>query len=500
MDSLLTKANTSYPAHQPPTYVKMKSQRQDASIPQNSQIQRTLLTHLRHELSTPMNAIIGYSEMLLEELEAQPDSDLFSDLQKIHICGVQLLTANVILDPAQVEINQPGWDIDTFDSIIRLELLTPLSNVVGYCEMLLKKAPAALIPDLNRIHAASQHSLSMINEIINLAAQQLQMINTNQLGMLDLTLESPTTTEVIQNATTTIRSFSEVTKKQIAQGGTILVVDDNETNCDLSRQLERQGYTVATAANGHLALRMLKAIPFDLILLDIIMPEMNRLELLQQIKTHEDWRHIPVIMLSAVDEIESIVKCIELGAEDYLHKPFNPTLLKARIGSYVEKKRLRDQEILYVREVERLTTAAMQVEAKSFDPDSLADLALRTDKLGQLGRLFQHIASEVNSREQRLEQQVHMLDVVINEAQKKRMVVDIAETDHFRQIQKRARGQRQAGEAEQQRHVHTGSLAKKSFPAPHLATSSPQIISVHSFRGGTGKSNLTSFPDAAGSQ
>ena len=134
------------------------------------------------------------------------------------------------------------------------------------------------------------------------------------------------------------------------------MVDDNETNCELlSRQLEGQGHIVATAMNGQQALRMLKAMPYDLMLVDVVMAGMSGFELLQQLKEHQEWRHIPVLMISALDECDSAVKCIELGAEDYLCKPFNPTLLQARIGACLEKKRLRDQEIRLQQQVAERT-------------------------------------------------------------------------------------------------------------------------------------------------
>src|SRR5687767_1628561 len=126
--------------------------------------------------------------------------------------------------------------------------------------------------------------------------------------------------------------------------GRLLVVDDNEMNRDmLSRRLERQGHAVTMAENGRQALERIRAEPFDLVLLDIMMPELNGYEVLEQLKNDGDLRHIPVIMISAVDELDSVVRCIELGAEDYLSKPFSPVLLKARIGACLEKKQLRDQ-------------------------------------------------------------------------------------------------------------------------------------------------------------
>ncbi|MBN1485009.1 MAG: response regulator [Chloroflexia bacterium] len=135
--------------------------------------------------------------------------------------------------------------------------------------------------------------------------------------------------------------------------GKILVVDDNEINRDLlSRQLQRQGHTVATAENGQQALEKMRAADFDLMLLDIMMPEMNGYQVLEHLRGHADLRHIPVIVISAVGEVDSVVRCIELGAEDYLFKPFNRVVLRARIGASLEKKYLRDQEQAYLRQLE----------------------------------------------------------------------------------------------------------------------------------------------------
>ena len=126
---------------------------------------------------------------------------------------------------------------------------------------------------------------------------------------------------------------------------TLLVVDDNEDNrYALTRRLAREGYAnIATAVDGEQALELVRSKPFDLVLLDIMMPKVNGYEVLAQMKADENLRHIPVIMISAVDELDSVVRCIEEGAEDYLSKPFNPTLLRARVGASLERKRLHDQ-------------------------------------------------------------------------------------------------------------------------------------------------------------
>jgi class 3 adenylate cyclase len=125
----------------------------------------------------------------------------------------------------------------------------------------------------------------------------------------------------------------------------LLVVDDNEDNrYTLTRRLKREGYENLTTANdGKQALELLKSKKFDLLLLDIMMPGMNGYEVLEHLKADAELRHLPVIMISAVGEVESVVRCIELGAEDYLPKPFDATLLRARVGASLEKKRLRDE-------------------------------------------------------------------------------------------------------------------------------------------------------------
>ena len=127
--------------------------------------------------------------------------------------------------------------------------------------------------------------------------------------------------------------------------GHMLVVDDNRLNrLLLTRALEQNGHLVAIAENGRIAMEMLRAKTYDVILLDIDMPVMNGFEVLDALLNDDNLRDLPVIMTSASDELDRVVKCIEMGAEDYLVKPLNPVLLRARVNTSLEKKRLRDQQ------------------------------------------------------------------------------------------------------------------------------------------------------------
>src|SRR5436305_6086815 len=235
--------------------------------------------------------------------------------------------------------------------------------------------------------------------------------------------------------------------------GSLLVVDDNSMNrIMLSRYITKLGYQATLVENGRQALEKLQAEPFDLVLLDVQMPEMDGYAVLGQLKADPRLRNIPVIMISAVDELESVVKCIELGAQDYLPKPFNPVLLRARLTACLERKRLRDQEIDYLQQVERVTDAAAAIKANTFQPESLDEVARRSDELGQLALVFQEMACQVYAREQQLQQQVHQLRIEIDQERSAREVAEIIESDYFQQLlgkaeelRKRARGDQEVG-------------------------------------------------------
>ena len=166
------------------------------------------------------------------------------------------------------------------------------------------------------------------------------------------------------------------------QTGTILVVDDQESSREiLSRYLQNEEHKVLEAASGEQMFAMLERHTVDVILLDLILPEMDGDELLARLKLDERWRALPVVVVSGSKDTERVIRCIETGAEDYLFKPFNPTLLRARISASVERKRWHDKEELYRRELERNQRFIRKVFGRYLSEEIVANLLENPDGL-----------------------------------------------------------------------------------------------------------------------
>jgi adenylate cyclase len=174
----------------------------------------------------------------------------------------------------------------------------------------------------------------------------------------------------------------------------ILAIEDNKVHRDTLRaSLEREGHTVTTAENGRDGLEMVMSKPFDVILLDIVMPEMDGFQVLERIKADLTVRHVPVIVITAIDDIASAVRCIEMGADDFLTKPFNLVVLRARINAGLSKKKLHDQEQRHLQQVadlnrrlkarveEQMAELVRTGEMRRFLPQQIAEAVMA----GQLG-------------------------------------------------------------------------------------------------------------------
>ncbi len=212
--------------------------------------------------------------------------------------------------------------------------------------------------------------------------------------------------DVDQTSTTTLNLSSQSSAK-------VLIIDDQDFHRHkLKLAVNALGYSAETSASGADGLRQLQNENYDLVLLDILMPGMDGFEVLRQIMSDNKLRHIPVIVISALDgELESVVEAIEIGAQDFLPKNFDPVLLRARLTSSLERKRYRDRELEQLRQVNRLTDAATILEHNVVNPDRLniADISERTDAIGQLSRVFTGMAAQIYARERRLRQQIRTL-------------------------------------------------------------------------------------------
>lgn len=295
------------------------------------------LAKIRHELRTPINHIIGYSEILEEDVTEMGQLIFLDDLKRIQVAGRQLLDlVNEMFTVKEGESRQ----VDVRNSLPTLR--TPINHVIGYAEILEEQAGeagfGAIISDLQKIGSAGRTLLQMLeNHLLHPAGAVEEIAEKAGTGR----------TRLIRREDLSLPMAERSDWK-------ILVVDDDTENREmLSRRIVRMGCAVYSAENGKRALELLRSKAFDLVLLDLMMPEMDGAEVLQAIKSDEKLRHIPVIMLSAMDTMDSIVECIEGGAEDFIAKPFNPTFLKARITAVLEKKRMRDREQIYLQRIQQ---------------------------------------------------------------------------------------------------------------------------------------------------
>lgn len=219
----------------------------------------------------------------------------------------------------------------------------------------------------------------------------------------------------------------------------ILIVDDEPFNVDyLEQELQERGYQTVSARNGQQALAQVHAENPDLVLLDIMMPVMDGFQVLARLNENANTRDVPVIIISAMSDMASVVKGIQQGAEDYLPKPFDETLLHARIGASLEKKKLRDQEIEYLKHVECLTDAAGAVENATFDAQTLVMVTARMDALGNLARVFERMAREIRAREEKLKRRVHELQIEIDQTKQAKKVTEITESEYFKSLRSQA--------------------------------------------------------------
>jgi CheY-like chemotaxis protein len=263
---------------------------------------------LRHQLRTPLNHIIGYSEMLLEDRPAEAAATRLTEM---------ITQARGMLESVQRRLGlEQGVVSPTVAVDLRNDLAGGVERVRKLARELRPMLPGAAA-DLGRIESAAAE------------LAQFSPLHTAPPGAPSALSQAP--------------QWRDAPAGPQTAPGRILVVDDNEGNRDmLSRQLEKQQHEVSTAADGMSALALLRTSRFDIVLLDLMMPGMNGYEVLETIKRDPALGRVAVILISALDEMDAVARSIEAGAEDYLFKPVNPTLLRARIQSTLDKLRAEE--------------------------------------------------------------------------------------------------------------------------------------------------------------
>jgi class 3 adenylate cyclase len=311
---------------------------------------RALVAFLRQEIQAPAGAVTDFLGMIIEDARALNLSSMLADLDRMHGASVTLSGfVEKLIEDLAGEM-QGKADPESFHRQLRHDLRTPLNAIKGYGELLMEDmegvADHPLRADLIKLTESADHLLEQIDAMIALTQRHHAgaVEDANRARHLS----------IVADVLRSVEPLHVSPAHKTAHASPILVVDDNPSNRDvLARRLVRDGHRVATAVDGAGALALVAEQAFDLILLDLMMPGMSGLEVLRRLKAADNTRHIPVIVISALDEIDSVVRCIQAGAEDYLTKPFNPVLLRARVEASLEKKLLRDREKQFVADLER---------------------------------------------------------------------------------------------------------------------------------------------------
>ena len=299
-----------------------------------AQLLSARVSRARHDLRNPLSDILGFGQILQEETLAAGHLHLIPDFQTVQEAATHIFA----------EVNH-CLNLDTIksepESLVKLRRTIHIysEKIIALTERLSEKCDTlennSFGDDLLRITGSARQLQTLAPALLD----SLTKAESSPVPAIDSGTSSP----LSQEANRESPLLPAIAAKQPI-AGTVLVVDDNEADrAVLSRRLRRQGHTVSLAENGRQALEKLRARGFDLVLLDIVMPEMDGFEVLRRLKADAATQNIPVIMLSAMDEMDAVVRCIEMGADDYLPKPFPPTLLTARVRACLSNKRLTDQ-------------------------------------------------------------------------------------------------------------------------------------------------------------
>ena len=300
-----------------------------------------VLTQIKQDFITPANAIFDYVDMVEKVLD---DADLQSEDEIEQIKS----SCSKLIDQYEVAfVQNTGANADSSKkspeeySELRHNLRTPLNAIIGYSEILMEDYEDDL----------EESTLEDFQQIINLARETETAIEkfVDYIRGESIDPKNDNSSNQLESAEALFKSLGDIeysiTLGDEIKESDILIVDDNVTNCEvLQRRLSMQGLSCRTAYDGNTAItEVFKKTP-DLILLDVILPDINGLELLKSFRKEHNSESLPVIMVSAFNDVDSISKCIQLGAQDYLPKPINGTILLAKVVAALERKFWRERE------------------------------------------------------------------------------------------------------------------------------------------------------------
>lgn len=280
------------------------------------------------ELRNALNTIVGYSEMLGQDAQDSGREAFKPDFKKLHKTGLRLLTiVNSAFDASKLETGRlDSTGLPNLQAKLEPEMRGPLDDLLTVCAQSIEQSAGLK-------ETSYEKDLRKILD----AAQKIKGLMTP--GGID-----PALAAGFRRLAPVIRRLQTQKAAPKAEPGLLLLVDDNESTLDiLSRQLYRDGHTFYAAPTGARALQLMEQRRFDIVMLGVTMPDMDGFQILERLKTNPAWAETPVMMISGLDDLASVSRCLEMGAEDYLTKPFDPTLLRVRVGSCLEKKRLRDE-------------------------------------------------------------------------------------------------------------------------------------------------------------
>ena len=313
----------------------------------NSKKEKILLTQIKQDFTTPVDAISDYINLIIDSSEIYDDeiSDEFENIKK-SAKTLRLNFNEAFLEFAETKRKKINNDEEA--SILRHDLRTPLNGIIGYSEILIEDYE----DDIDEKHNEDlSHIIELAKEIESAISRFVEFLKDGARSVED-EHESNESADNLFSSLGKIEYKLEIIEE--IKNAKILVVDDIKTNCDvLKRRLESNEFIVDVSMSGKEALEKINQHKYDLILLDVLMPEVNGLEVLIKVREQYSADKLPIIMVSSFDDVESISKCIQLGASDYLSKPVNSTILTQKVASTLERKALREREEQLLSELHR---------------------------------------------------------------------------------------------------------------------------------------------------